>query len=282
MPEISAKPFELDAGGLTLRGEEIGEGSPIVTAHGVTATRRYVLHGSNLLARQGFRVVSYDARGHGESDPAPPGEGYTFAELATDLGKVVDERAGKGRPLLVGHSMGAMTVVALALRRPEAFSGLVLCGPVSMGRQPAERYLRDWDELAEGIDRDGIDGFMEVFASRPIDPRWREAILTFTRQRMERHLRPEALADVMRGMPRSVPFDGMAALEKLDIPALVVASHDEADPGHPYRVAAAWAEALPQARLISEEKGETPLVWQGSRLSGEIAAFCDTIGYWST
>ena len=57
------------------------------------------------------------------------------------------------------------------------------------------------------------------------------------------------------------------------MPALVVASHDEADPGHPYAVAAAYAEALPRARLISEEQGESPLAWQGGKLSRAIADF---------
>ena len=67
----------------------------------------------------------------------------------------------------------------------------------------------------------------------------------------------------------------MDELEFLEVPALVVASHDEADPGHPHDVAAAYAERLPQARLISEGEGESPLAWQGGKLSREIAAFCE-------
>ena len=59
------------------------------------------------------------------------------------------------------------------------------------------------------------------------------------------------------------------------MPALVVASHDEADPGHPRAVAEAWSERLPEARLVGEEPGSSPLAWQGGRLSREIAAFCD-------
>jgi hypothetical protein len=39
-------------------------------------------------------------------------------------------------------------------------------------------------------------------------------------------------------------------------------------------VAAAYADALPEARLISEAEGESPLAWQGGRLSREIASFC--------
>ena len=79
----------------------------------------------------------------------------------------------------------------------------------------------------------------------------------------------------MRQVPRDVPFDGLSELEFLDLPALVVASHDEADPGHPHSVAEAYAARLPRARMISEEPGQSPLAWQGGRLSREIAAFCE-------
>ena len=70
-----------------------------------------------------------------------------------------------------------------------------------------------------------------------------------------------------------MPFGGLAELEGLDLPALVVASGDEADPGHPYAVAAAWADALPRATMIAEREGESPLAWQGGKLSREIARF---------
>ncbi|HEX9966316.1 MAG TPA: alpha/beta fold hydrolase, partial [Solirubrobacterales bacterium] len=70
------RPFALGAAPV-LRGEVAGGASgggvPIVLCHGITATRRYVVHGSRALERAGHAVVSYDARGHGESDPAPAG-----------------------------------------------------------------------------------------------------------------------------------------------------------------------------------------------------------------
>jgi hypothetical protein len=52
-----------------------------------------------------------------------------------------------------------------------------------------------------------------------------------------------------------------------------VASHDEADPGHPFEVAEAYAATLPNARMISEDEGQSPLAWQGGRLSREISLF---------
>jgi hypothetical protein len=55
------------------------------------------------------------------------------------------------------------------------------------------------------------------------------------------------------------------------MPALVVASRDEADPGHPLALGEAYAELLPDAELRVEEPGASPLAWQGGRLSKVIA-----------
>ena len=55
--------------------------------------------------------------------------------------------------------------------------------------------------------------------------------------------------------PRSRPFELAGGAGGLDVPALVVASDDEADPGHPQAVAAAYAERLPRARLIARRGG---------------------------
>ena len=88
-------------------------------------------------------------------------------------------------------------------------------------------------------------------------------MLRFTRERMLLHRHPDALAEALRQVPRSRPFGAMGELEALAVPALVVASHDAADPGHPREVAERYAERLPRARLIGEAEGESPLAWQG-------------------
>lgn len=257
-----------------LRGERVGEGPPVVLCHGVTATRRYVLHGSKALQRAAHEVVTYDARGHGESDPAPPGEGYGYPWLVGDLGRVVKAELGDRRFLLGGHSMGAHTAVAHALRNPGRVAGLVVIGPTFTGAID-ESSVRYWDGLAAALESEGIDGFLAyIDEHQGIDSAWREAVLRFTRARMELQEHPQALAEALREMPRSRPFESLDELRTLEVPALVVASHDEADPGHPYATAAAYAEALPQARLISEGEGESPLAWQGGKLSRAIADFC--------
>jgi 3-oxoadipate enol-lactonase len=256
-----------------LRGEESGEGAPIVLCHGITASRRYVLHGSKALQRAGHEVVVYDARGHGDSEPAPAGEGYGYPQLIDDLERVVAGRLGERRFLLGGHSMGAHTAVGYALRHPQRLSGLVVIGPTFTG-EIREASLRYWDGLADSLGEGGIDGFLAfIDANQGIDPAWRDSVLRFTRERMLLHRDLEAVARAIREVPRSRPFESMAQLGGLNLPALVVASRDEADPGHPFEIAATYAEALPEADLVVEPEGRSPLAWQGGRLSRELAAF---------
>lgn len=274
---MSGTGFE--AGGrdeVVLRGareESGGEGfAPVLLAHGLTAHRDLVVHGSRTLSRAGHEVVRYDTRAHGQSDPGAEGT-RTYDVLADDMAAVLEETIGAGRrALLVGHSMGAHTLVALTLRDPDLVAGLVIVGPATVGTPPTEESLERWDALADGLAGGGVDGFITAY-TQGLDPAWSETLIRIARDRLGKHRDPGALAAALREVPRSIPFEGTAELEGLDVPVLVVASHDGADPGHPYAVAEAYAESLPRARLISEERGASPLAWQGGMLSREIVSF---------
>jgi 3-oxoadipate enol-lactonase len=270
----AAEPAEFAVGPApVLRGTAAGEGSPIVLCHGLTASRRYVVHGSRALERAGHRVITYDARGHGESDPAPAEQSYGYPDLIGDLERVVEAEVAADRFLLAGHSMGAHTAIGYALAHPERLSGLVIIGPTYTG-ELTEATLVYWNGLAAALEEEGIDGFVE-FLTREGETAadWRESVARISRERMELHRDPRELARALRETPASRPFGSLEDLAGLDVPALVVASGDEADPGHPYAVAEAYAKALPRARLISEDEGQSPLAWQGGRLSREIALF---------
>lgn len=246
----------------------------MLLAHGLTAHRDLVIHGSGALARAGHNVIRYDARAHGQSDGGAPGS-HTYGRLGDDLEAVLTGTiTGVGpAPVLAGHSMGAHTLVTVALRHPERLAGLVIIGPAVVGGPPPDREMAGWDALADGLERDGIDGFIAAY-SHGLNPAWSETLVRIARARLSKHRDLDALAGALREVPRSIPFDGLSELEGLDVPALVVASGDEADPSHPYAVAEAFAESLPRARLISEAPGQSPLAWQGGRLAREIAAFC--------
>jgi pimeloyl-ACP methyl ester carboxylesterase len=260
-------PLEALCDGVRLSGEVSGSGSPVLLLHGLTATRRYVVHGSRALEAAGCRVIAYDARGHGESDPAPDPRAYSYPLLARDALCVLDA-AGCDRAVLAGSSMGAATAVAVALGHPERVSGLVLITPAHPGR-PAEDLAR-WDALSEGLRRGGPDGFLAAYGRPRVPERHVAAVETAIRQRLARHRHPDAVADALRWVPRSAAFDGLEALERLAVPTLVVGSRDELDPDHPLAMAEEWARRIPGARLLVEAEGETPLAWRGSRVAAAI------------
>ena len=142
---------------------EAGEGTPVVLLHGLTATHRYVVMGSKALERSGHRVIAYDARGHGRSDPAPSPDAYRYEDLRDDLVGVLDER-GVDRAVLAGASMGAHTILRLALEAPERVAALVVITPAYDDAEFGDAdSLARWDALADGLRTGGVEGFVEAY-----------------------------------------------------------------------------------------------------------------------
>jgi pimeloyl-ACP methyl ester carboxylesterase len=258
-----------------LQVELAGEGRAILLAHGLTATRRYVVHGSRLLERSGYRVASYDARGHGDSDPPPAPDAFEYSDLVGDLEGLLDS-LGIEQAVLAGASMGAATTLAAALERPERVSALVQITPAHLGLpQTDPDELARWDALADGLEREGVEGFMRAYGDPPVEQRFKGLVTQAIRQRIERHRHPEAVANALRVVPRSKAFEGVEALAGVAVPTLVVGSRDELDPQHPYAVAEVYAERIPGAELVVEEPGSSPLAWRGAQLSRAIIAFLE-------
>jgi 3-oxoadipate enol-lactonase len=274
---VEAVAFQVDRGsGLLLDGEIAGDGPPIVLAHGLSATRRNVVQGSRALIRRGYRLIAYDARGHGSSSPGP---GYEYADLVEDLEAVL-EHLELERAALVGSSMGAATTMAFALEHPERAPALVQITPAYTGYARTGDVDGDsWERMASELESGGVDAFVEVAQPQGLPEKWREIAREATRQRMERHEHPDAVARALRELPSSIAWKGLEPLEHLDIPVLIVGSRDEADTLHPLGVAEEYARRLPHAELVVEDKGSSPLAWQGARLSNAIGDFLERSGY---
>lgn len=256
--------------GHTLRGQVSGEGPPILLLHGLTATRRYVVHGSTALDRAGHRVIALDARGHGESDPAPASRAYTYADYVADAEAILDA-TDTPHAVVVGQSMGAAAAVALTLASPERVDALVLITPAHLGKPSAN--LARWDALADGLERGGPAGFLEALGNPSADDRYNETVRTVIAQRLARHAHPAAVANALRATPRSVAFAGIDALAGVTVPTLVIGSRDAADPDHPLAVAEEWTRQIPNSRLLVEGPDESPLAWRGGSLSVAILEF---------
>jgi len=117
--------------GVRLNVETTGPADAPVTVllvHGWTCSTRswhnQVESLPQILGPDAVRVVSYDHRGHGRSDPAPTGS-TRIEQLAEDLVTVLDTVVGDGPVVYAGHSMGGMTLMALADARPDLFGSRI-------------------------------------------------------------------------------------------------------------------------------------------------------------
>ncbi|WP_162794569.1 alpha/beta fold hydrolase [Nocardioides houyundeii] len=100
-----------------------GQAPPVtvVLAHCWTAdSEDWHYQVTDLLSRYGhdIRILTWDHRGHGRSGPAPE-PSCTVANLARDMGDLIDLHAPRGPLVLAGHSIGGMTLMALAEQRPD-------------------------------------------------------------------------------------------------------------------------------------------------------------------
>jgi pimeloyl-ACP methyl ester carboxylesterase len=211
-------------------------------------------------------VIAYDARGHGRSGPGPA---YGYEDLAADLLAVLDDR-GVDRAVLAGASMGAHTIVRFALDHGDRAAGLVLATP-AFTPEGEHRDLERWDALSDGLRHGGVEGFVAAYGDPGVPERWRATVDRVLHQRLSAHEHREAVADALHAVPRSAPFERWEDLHEFAVPTVVVASRDEADPGHPYAVGKRYAAEIPGATLVSEEPGASPLAWQGGQLSKVIA-----------
>lgn len=118
---LPGEPFTVTSrDGTVLHGRVAGpEGAPtVVLVHGWGMAMRYWIHQLRELSTD-HRVVVYDLRGHGISDRAADGD-YSFEAFGADLAAVLaaqvrdDAVAAGALPVIAGHSLGAMTVMAWA------------------------------------------------------------------------------------------------------------------------------------------------------------------------
>lgn len=128
--------------GVRLHAEIYGDrcaGATVILLHGWTLDRRiWRRQVPELTGATGtpVRVVAYDARGHGRSSPTHR-DRATLGHLGDDLAEVIDRTATAGPVVLVGHSLGGMTIMEYAHRHPESFAarvgGLVMVSTTAEG-----------------------------------------------------------------------------------------------------------------------------------------------------
>jgi len=116
----------IEVDGVRLHYSDRGHGSPVVLVHGnaVTGADWNTSGVADLLVAQQHRVITFDRPGFGYSD-RPRGRVWTAARQAELLHKAL-QQLGVERPVVVGHSWGAVVALALAAEHHAELSGLVL------------------------------------------------------------------------------------------------------------------------------------------------------------
>jgi 3-oxoadipate enol-lactonase/4-carboxymuconolactone decarboxylase len=186
-----------------------------------------------------FRVVRYDARGHGRS-PVPPGP-YALDDLVDDAVALLD-RLGVVRAHVVGLSLGGMTALRLAAREPHRVDRVaVLCCSALLGPAAA------WTERAAIVRAQGTVAVAPAVVSRWFTPELRAT-------------RPD-LVERMEAMVAATPAEGYAGcceaiaamdlradLERVEAPLLAIAG--AADPATPPEHLAAVADGAVSGQLL--------------------------------
>jgi len=110
-----------------------GAKPPMVLSHGITDLGLCWTAVAEILA-ENYDVIMVDARGHGKSDA--PETGYSWVDHAEDLQGVI-QGLGLQKPIILGHSMGAMTALTLAGLYPESPRAILLEDPAPQWVNPS-------------------------------------------------------------------------------------------------------------------------------------------------
>lgn len=153
---------------LTLHVELAGAGSPLLLLHGFTGNGQTWQPLVPALAAR-HTLVMVDLIGHGQSEaPADP-ERYAIEQCVADLLALLDH-LHMARVDLCGYSMGGRIGLLLAAGAPERVGRQVLIGASPGLADPAERAARlaSDEALAERIEREGLEWFVEYWAAQPL------------------------------------------------------------------------------------------------------------------
>lgn len=201
-----------------------GRGDALMLLHGFTGSSRSMAG----LAR-GFEdeydTLAPDLPGHGQSTAPSAAARCGFEDCVDDLLATLDA-SGHPRAHWLGYSMGARLALGCAVRRPAAVASLLLVGARAGIADPAQRAARRTEDeaLANRIERDGIEPFVDEWMARPLFDTQRRLGPSFLAEARRERLANSArgLADSLRGMgPGAQPplFD---ALPRVTAPTLLV------------------------------------------------------------
>lgn len=206
---------------------------------------------------EGFRMVSLDCRGHGETYPLGDVEKLSFSYFADDVVALMDH-LGLDRAVVGGISMGAGVALNLASRYPERAEGLVLSRPAWLD-SPMPRNLMAYPLIARLLKEHGAETGRELFEGTEEYAELERAAHGAGRSLASSQFgrgRAQEFAPVLEALAGDAPSRDRAQWREARVPTLVLASRQ--DPTHPHGYAEILARELPArlAELTSKTQSE--------------------------
>lgn len=145
---------------IKLAYQDFGEGQPILFIHGWPLSQRMWEHQISFFVNAGYRIITYDRRGFGESDQ--PWNGYDYDTFASDLNDVINSLSLENI-ILVGFSMGGGEVA----RYIGNYGTTKLAKAVLLGS--VVPFLLETEDNPNGVDGSVFDGMKQGIASDRAD-----------------------------------------------------------------------------------------------------------------
>ena len=292
--------------GTALAVEILGDGHPgptLVFVHGWTFSSRSY-HYQRMLAER-FRLVLMDHRGHGESELGPR-ENRTVEQIGRDLLAVIEATCGRGSGadesskdrdvILVGHSMGGMTIMSLAAHSPELFGdkvkGVALLNTSAaevrdntfgLPRPIAAAFTKQWDGAMALMVSDPAKAERQKRAGTRVSlllSRWlnfgdkpAKQLVAFT-EAMSAQTPAEVVGDFYLSLSEHDKVEALKALSH--VPTLVVAGEKDRllPPKHARRIAA----EVPHARLLElRGAGHCPMLEQPEAVNAALYDLAEAV-----
>jgi pimeloyl-ACP methyl ester carboxylesterase len=236
--------FEHD--GIRFHFRESGRGIPFLFQHGLGADVNQTFELFEPPA--GFRLLTMECRGHGETRPLGPEEKISIEQFTEDVRAFLDDQQ-IARAVIGGISMGAAIALRFALEYPRRTLGLVLSRAAWLDEQRTDN-LRVFATLAEFIRKYGaVEGarrYEETAAYREVlkvSPDGAASLLS-----QFAHPRAEETVAKLERIPAYAPKHTRETWRSIRVPTLVLANQQ--DPVHPFEFGAALAETIPGAQLV--------------------------------
>jgi 3-oxoadipate enol-lactonase len=248
-------PRELDRAGsrLTYWLHGPADGPLVALTHGVSLDRHAFDEQVPALVDAGYRVLTWDIRGHGRSQPL--GDGIRMGQVADDLVAVLDD-VPADRAVIAGQSFGGMLIQDLLDRYPDRVAAMIVIGAPALGDRPGA-VMRILQRLRVHMIKAWPDRLLRwVFAMMVTrDPEVRAYVTRATR-RLDKHGFVAVSFAAMDGYLRETT----AATH--GVPVLLV--HGEQEERSVLRAMQRWAqrdptirrEVLPGGHLVNQENAE--------------------------